>query len=162
MASWVIRRPASRVVLIGPANSIFLINASDPADSSKEPWWEIPGGGIDPGESSADAAARELLEEGGFDQVSVGPVVWAQHVQFSFGGFDFDSDEVIHVAWTSQAELKPPAGLEYLEALAFMGSRWWTVEEIESSSSPFLPPQLPNLVRDLVENRLPNVPIRLD
>lgn len=162
MASWVIKRPASRVVLIGPDRSVFLINAADPADRTKEPWWEIPGGGIDPGESSAAAAARELYEEGGFSEVSVGPVVWAQHVFFSFGGYDFDSDEVIHIAWTAQSELRPPAGLEYLEALAFKGSRWWTVSEIEQSESPFLPPQLPKLVRDLVEDRIPNRPIRLD
>ncbi len=162
MASWVIKRPASRVVLIGPDKSVFLINAIDPADPSKPPWWEIPGGGIDAGETSAHAAARELHEEGGFTDVTIGPVVWAQHVFFSFGGYDFDSDEVIHVAWTEQTELKPAAGLEYLEALAFQGARWWTVDEIEASASAFLPPQLPQLVRDLVEDRIPQEPVRLD
>ncbi len=162
MTSWVLRRQASRVVLLGPDKSVFLINAIDPADPTKEPWWEIPGGGMDPGESSAHCAERELYEEGGFEDVTIGPVVWAQHVYFSFGGYDFDSDEVIHVAWTTQTKLNSPKGLEYLEALAFKGARWWTVEEIEQSSSPFLPPLLPQLVRDLAEDRLPEIPIRLD
>lgn len=81
---------------------------------------------------------------------------------FSFGGYDFDSDEVIHVAWTDQADIRPPKGLEYLEALAFRGARWWTVDEIEQSQSAFLPTRLPEFVRDLVEDRLPDPPISLD
>ena len=50
-----------------------MINASDPGDPSKEPWWEIPGGGMDPGETSADAARREIVEETGISDLELGP-----------------------------------------------------------------------------------------
>jgi 8-oxo-dGTP diphosphatase len=37
-------------------------------------YWLVPGGGVDPGETMADAAGRELLEETGYD-VEVGRLV---------------------------------------------------------------------------------------
>lgn len=157
------RRQASRVVLLGPDERVFLIHATDPADPTKPPWWEIPGGGIEAGETSAQTALRELEEEGGFDprMTEVGPIVWTQHVTFTFGGIYFDQDEVIHLARTQQREIRAPLGLEYLEALAFRGARWWSVEEVLDHDGHFLPPQLPGLLPDLVQGNLPDPPLNL-
>jgi 8-oxo-dGTP pyrophosphatase MutT (NUDIX family) len=157
--SGVSRRQASRVVLFGPDQQVFLINASDPGRSGSEEWWEIPGGGIDPGEASADCAARELWEEGGFDRVAVGPVVATQHVQFTFAGMFFDQDEVIHVARTDQAEIRAPQGLEFFEAMAFKGARWWTIDEILESKGRFLPPRLQELIEAMKDGELPDPPL---
>ncbi len=156
---WVLKRQAARVVLFGPDDRIFLIRSIDPADRSKPPWWEIPGGGIDPHESSADAVRRELWEEAGFDQVEIGPVVWTQHVEFDFGGYHFDQDEVIHIAWTKQHEIRAPQALEALEALAFQGSAWWSLDELDQSNESFLPPALPDLIPALAERPLPTPPL---
>lgn len=154
----ILRRSAARTILLSRSGEIFLINSADPADSTKEPWWEIPGGGIEAGETSAECAARELLEEGGFADVTIGPVVFSQDARFRFGGIDFEQDEVIHVAWTSDDEIRSPTGLEYLEALAFRGSRWWTLAEVESSQESFLPAALPSILRPIVEGDLPSPP----
>ncbi len=163
MPQWILRRNASRVVLLGPDRRVFLIEASDPNDPSKPPWWEIPGGGIEGSETSAETALRELAEEGGFDPsvTEVGPIVWTQHVEFTFGGIFFDQDEVIHVAWTKQSEIELPRGLEFLEALAFRGSRWWTLEEVQAHDGPFLPPRLPELLGALVAGDHPDPPLDL-
>ena len=59
---WSLRRPAARVVLLDQANRVFLMHGSDPMRPEKGTWWEIPGGGIEPGETSQEAAARELYE----------------------------------------------------------------------------------------------------
>jgi len=138
---------------------VFLIRNGDPGDPSKPPWWEIPGGGIDPGETSAETALRELHEEAGITEAEVGPVVWVQHVEFSFGGLNFDQDEVIHVARTDQTEIRRPGGLEYLEALAYKGARWWTLDEVVNSDEPFLPPRLPELLPPLVAGDYPDPPL---
>lgn len=159
MNAWVLRRNAARVVLLNDLDQIFLIKAIDPADPTKPPWWEIPGGGIDPGEPSASAAHRELREEAGIVDAEVGPVVWVQHVEFDFGGYHFDQDEVIHVARTTERGINRPQGLELLEAMAFKEARWWTLDEVRAATIGFLPPRLPELLPQLIEGPLPDPPL---
>ena len=137
---------------------VLLIKSLDPANPANSSWWEIPGGGMDPGETSAETAARELREEAGITRADIGPVVWTQSVQFTFAGLFFDQDEYIHVAWTDQTELAAPT-LEYFEAMAFQGSRWWTVDEVVNAETAFLPPRLPELLPALVAGDLPVSPI---
>lgn len=154
-----LRRPAARVVLLDADRRIFMINSEDPLDPYKPPWWEIPGGGMSPGESSADAAMRELYEEAGFTRCEVGPCIWVQHVEFDFGGYHFDSNERIHVAWATEVEEYRPRGLEALEAAAMMGARWWPVDELMTSEVPVLPERLREFLPPIVAGELPDEPI---
>ena len=152
------RRQAARVVVLDSDKRVLLIKARDPANPLDRTWWEIPGGGMDPAESSADAAARELREEAGIHSAEIGPVVWTQRVQFTFAGLFFDQDEFIHVAWTDQTELDAPR-LEALEALAFQEAKWWTLDEVVKADTDFLPPRLPELLPALVAGQLPSPPL---
>ena len=153
-----LKRPAARVVLLDRDGRIFMVNAEDPLDPYKPAWWEIPGGGINRGEDSATAAARELVEETGIEDVEMGPVIWTQHVQFTFGGYFFDSHEKIHVAWCDGGEYRP-RHLEALEAAAFMGARWWTLDDLLASTQPVLPALLREHLAPIVAGDLPEVPI---
>ena len=153
-----LKRNAARVVLLDNKMRIFLVNAEDPIDPFKKPWWEIPGGGIGRGEDSAAAAARELYEETGIDSIQMGPVIWTQHVQFTFGGYYFDSYEKIHVAWGEGGEYRPQH-LEALEAAAFLGARWWEVSELLQSEEPVLPTLLREHITPIISGDLPEEPI---
>lgn len=162
MNPFTLRRQAARVVLLDTRDRVLLINASDPADRTKPPWWEIPGGGMDPHESSAEAAARELWEEAGIRDARVGPCVWVQHARFRFGGWDFDQHERVHVAWLDRpGDEHPhqPRGLEALEAMAFRGHRWWALDELLDSDVPLLPHRLREHLPALVAGELPDPPI---
>ncbi len=78
------RRQAARVVVLDRERRVLLIKSRDPANPLGPGWWEIPGGGMDPSETSAETAARELQEEAGLLSAEIGPVVWTQSVQFTF------------------------------------------------------------------------------
>jgi 8-oxo-dGTP pyrophosphatase MutT (NUDIX family) len=158
MSPWTLRRRAARVVLLDPDGRVFLVEARDPADPAKGAWWEIPGGGIDHGESSSEAAARELHEETGISAAEIGPCIWVQHVEFDFGGWHFDQDEVIHVAWAEGGHYDPQA-LEPLEHLAFSAGRWWSLDELSTSGVRLLPERLRDLLPPIVAGDLPEPPL---
>lgn len=159
MSPFTLRRTAARIVLLDHRGHVLLLEASDPADASKGRWWEIPGGGMDRHESSAEAARRELYEETGIVDVEIGPCVWVQRAKFRFGGFEFDQFEHVHVAWTNASHDVRPAGLELLEAAAFKGHRWWGLDELLASDVKVLPHRLREHLPDLVSGSLPAEPI---
>jgi 8-oxo-dGTP pyrophosphatase MutT (NUDIX family) len=158
---WTLRRQAARVVLLDPHNRVLLLEASDPADPSKAPWWEIPGGGMHHGEPSETAAARELYEETGIADVEMGPCVWSHHAVFSFGGYRFDQHERIHVARADGGEYRP-AALEALEAAAFAGARWWPLDDLAALAAAggrIIPPWLVQQLPDVLSAGWPTEPI---
>ncbi len=155
--TFTLRRPAARCVLLDPLDRIFLIRSEDPIDPHKPEWLEIPGGGIGWGEDSAAACLRELHEETGITEVEMGPCVWTQYVEYTFSGLHFESNERIHVARCNGGEFRPK-GLEALEAAAFLGARWWTVDELLANGEPTVPARLREFLPALLTS-LPKHPI---
>lgn len=151
------RRRAARVVVLDSTDRLLLINARDPVRRGAD-WWEIPGGGIDPGETSLDAVRRELWEEAGIRDAEIGPCVWTQTVEFTFGGWHFEQDEWVHVARFDGTATGPRA-LEALEALAFGEQRWWSVDEVLERSPRTIPYRLPEFLPHLLSGEVPVEPL---
>lgn len=152
------RRQAARAIVLDPDDRLLLISANDPFRRSTPGWWEVPGGGIDPGERTEDAVRRELWEEAGIRDADIGPCIWTQSVQFTFAGMRFDQDEWIHVA-RCDGSAAGPAGLEALEALAFGEQRWWPLDQVLEQKPRTIPYRLGEFLPDLLGNGVPDTPI---
>jgi len=64
---------AAGVMLVSPQGRVLLLQRSDAGDHAGE--WCFPGGGVEPGETAADAASRECLEETGYRVGSPGALL---------------------------------------------------------------------------------------
>ncbi|MEZ5320546.1 MAG: NUDIX domain-containing protein [Microthrixaceae bacterium] len=146
---FVLHRVAARVLCFDPEQRLLLIRSHDPADPRKQPWWELPGGGIDPGEDAIAAIERELREEAGVLDAEIGPCVWTQHAQFRFAGWEFDQHERIHTARCTGRTVTA-RHLEAFEALAFEEQRWWPVSDLLADTAPTVPPRLREFLPEVV------------
>src|SRR4051794_8133596 len=59
-------RPAVRAVLVDPDDRVLLVRCELAGPHGRYDVWGTPGGGVEAGETHADAVRRELLEETGF------------------------------------------------------------------------------------------------
>jgi 8-oxo-dGTP pyrophosphatase MutT (NUDIX family) len=144
-------RRAGRVLVVDSAGRLLLLHGFDPARRD-QPYWFTVGGGIKPGESAADAAARELLEETGIEAApaELGGPVWNEVAEFSFEGRKYRQDNDFFLLRVASPVVSRD-GLEDEEAAVVDGHRWWTAAELESTTEQFYPAELPRLIRDLAE-----------
>ena len=156
--SFVIRRTAARVLCFDPVGRLLLIRSSDPVDRAKPPWWELPGGGVDHGETDEEALLRELSEEAGITDAIIGPCIWTQHAQFTFSGLNFDQHERVHIAHCD-GTTDGIRRLEALVALAFEEQRWWDPREFLAGTEPTVPPRLREFLPAILDGEFPDTPI---
>jgi len=119
--------------------------------------WTAPGGGLDPGESHEQAAARELREEVGID-VPLGPWVWSRSVTFTFRGIWLHQTERWFLARTDAFD----AASIPLDDLATAGARWWDLDDltrITTAAGVLAPRGLPEHLGALLKDGVPDRPV---
>jgi 8-oxo-dGTP pyrophosphatase MutT (NUDIX family) len=143
-----LERDAVRVVLTDASGRILLFHVLTP-EEAPDGWWELPGGGIDPGESYLEAAIREIREEAGLDLEpdQVSPPAWRRDSTWRSRGIRRLQHEVVVRARVTadQPEIvdggRTPEEIEDLVAV-----RWWRLDEIVASQERFYPGRLPELL----------------
>ncbi|WP_430501497.1 NUDIX hydrolase [Micromonospora trifolii] len=145
----ILERRAVRVVVTDGTGRVLLFHTRDPDHARLGTWWELPGGGMDPGETYRDTAVRELREETGIvvaaDQV--GAPNWRRRASFLHRQVRHVQDEVVVVVRLAGPgpDVDETHRLDY-ELEDYFSFRWWPLPEVVASRERFYPGQLPRLI----------------
>lgn len=160
----ILERSAVRVVVLDAAEAILLFHTRDPDHPDLGVWWELPGGGIDAGETHLDAALRELREETGIvaERSQVGPPTWRRRASFRHRQRRHVQDEVIVTVRLPVVgpEVDEGRRLDY-EREDYFGFRWWPQPAIVSSRERFYPGRLPALLHAFLRGEEIDEPFEL-
>jgi len=118
-------------------------------DSSGYSRWITPGGGVDPGETHAEAALRELHEETGRRFPDAGDPVWTYSFEVTFDQADHNRGYAEY--FLVRSERFEPASTFWTaeEHIDVTQWSWFTAEELEAQGEPYEPGPLPEVMRKL-------------
>jgi 8-oxo-dGTP pyrophosphatase MutT (NUDIX family) len=152
----VIERKAVRAVILDADERVLLFRAKDPTQPELGVWWELPGGGIEAGETYLGACVREVAEETGLVIVpgQVGPPVWRRSAEYLYRGQRRISHEVIvAVRIAGHAPGIDGAGRVDFEDEDYFDFGWLPVAEVIASRERFYPGRLPEFLGPLLAGR---------
>ena len=143
----VIDRRAARVLLVDAAGRTLLLHGGDPARPGLR-WWFTPGGGLRDGETPAEGAARELLEETGLKvaPAELGDPIWHQVTEFSYDGRDYRQDQDFYLLRVAEWQVDT-AGMDADEQETITEHRWWSAAELEATDEQVFPTEIGDLLR---------------
>jgi 8-oxo-dGTP pyrophosphatase MutT (NUDIX family) len=125
------RRTVARVLPVTHDGRVLLLLGCDPALPEVRYWFTI-GGATDPGESLAEAGARELREETGIvvKPADLGEPFGTYEVAFSWDGRDYVNDSTLFAVALEETQVTF-GGLDLLESQSIFEARWWTPDELD-------------------------------
>jgi 8-oxo-dGTP pyrophosphatase MutT (NUDIX family) len=153
-----IERKAARVVLLDPDGRVLLFGSAMP-DGRPGRLWVPAGGALEPDEDWATAARRELREETGLD-VPLGPCVWIREHVWFWGARSawYRAIEHFFVTRTPTSDIDV-GGWTPEEQQAGIEWRWWTRDELLTTTDTLVPRHLGELVQPLIAGELPASPL---
>jgi 8-oxo-dGTP pyrophosphatase MutT (NUDIX family) len=152
-----LERTSVRVVLLATSGRFLLFETIDPGISALGVWWELPGGGMEPGEDVIATAVRELAEETGFvvPTSAVEQSRWRRSATYLRRGIrTLQHEHVVVIRWT-EPDTDPARDARTAEELtAYIGHRWWSLQELAASSERFFPGRLAELLPRMLAGEL--------
>ncbi len=146
-----LQRRAARVLLVDAAGRVLLFLGCDPDNRVAGTWWFTPGGGLEPGEDPREGAVREVREETALvlDPEALGEVVLERDAAFRLAGVDYAQSEQFFLARISAHDVDT-AGFSDFERRFVLDHRWWTVEQLRTTTETVYPEGLAELLTRLL------------
>lgn len=117
-------------------------------------FWVTAGGQMRDGEDVLAAAKRELEEETGLSDASIGPAVWYGEKLLNWKGDPTLLQETFVVATTHDIRVSGEQR-EPEESSAIMQSKWWTLQELKFTRETIIPGTLRELLPPIIDLKYP-------
>jgi TDG/mug DNA glycosylase family protein len=144
LKEWLDQEPAARdavrALVVDEHDRVLLLRWARPLGSS---FWITPGGGVEQGETDAEALRRELREEAGLAAADPGRHIWTAEFLIPLRRGWFRQRERVYLVRVRAADVTvPDLAHEHVHE-----HRWWTLAELEASDALFGPLDLPEQAR---------------
>nr|WP_028218669.1 NUDIX domain-containing protein [Paraburkholderia oxyphila] len=133
-------RPSARLLITNPERRVLLFRFVHKSGAlAGKAYWATPGGGVEHGETFADAAIRELREETGIRKAQVSQPVGRREVPLrlpdgehvlaveQYFVVDTDTESISRDGWTAE------------EREVMVDHHWWSREELSSTAETIYP-----------------------
>ena len=160
----IVERDVVRLVVRDGEDRVLLFHTRELSAPELGTWWELPGGGVEPGETYVEAAVRELREEAGIavPPQRVGAPGWRRIGVFRHRDVRHVQHEVVVQVRLDGAgpAIDVTGRLDY-EHEDYIGYRWWPTSEVIGSGEPFYPRSLPRLLGRFLAGQELDEPLEL-
>ncbi len=148
-----IYRPSARAVILDPDARILLVLS----EFDGKRMWFTPGGGLDPGETPEDAVLRELREEVGLTDITLGPRIWHRYAVWHLQERDtwYETEEWFFLVRLAEPPSAMRTMVEQDGIVRLHEARWWPLEDLQASNDLVSPQALRDLLRPLVRGEVP-------
>jgi 8-oxo-dGTP pyrophosphatase MutT (NUDIX family) len=146
-----LRRSTARVLPVNREGRVLLQRAHGLLPRSERRWLTI-GGGIEPGETLAEAAAREMREETGIvvDPAALGRPVGTTVIRYTAFGLLPVTDYLTYFAIALDEAMPDFAHQSPLERRTIEAHEWLTADELEGRPERLTDEALPRMIRAAV------------
>jgi 8-oxo-dGTP pyrophosphatase MutT (NUDIX family) len=158
------KRATARLFVFDPTNRLLLIRYRSQRDvDATRPgvrsFWFTPGGGLEPGETVREAAARELQEETGLSAI-IGPEVAYRLEDVTLFKKQVCVDERYFLV-RSKTSVIDTSLLASTEGDEVLEVGWWSMTELAKSTDCFEPAGMIALAARLAREDFPKMPVNL-